>query len=333
MAVSATSSGPELSVSIATAAAESVAPRPELFRFRIGKDVADDGSENIFRLHIEPFSYQVQDEVWHTSGEVSTDRIDGIALAACDAHLAAHLELAGRQDDDFMTVTRDAYRRLLRVIRQSGYPNLARVWNFFPGINVGTGDQERYKLFSAGRAVAFEEFGYTNEILPAGTAIGTDPGTPLTISVIATRGKCSTLENPRQISAYNYPKQYGPRSPKFSRAVIIKSLGGHKILISGTASIVGHESRHFDDPAQQLMETFRNLDELIRHAARKMAVQDAHKSALNSFWRVYIRPSAHAIDVERVLREHLTDKENLIILRGDICRPELQVEIEAACEI
>ena len=94
MAVSATSFGPELSVSIATAQAENPALRRELFRFRFGKDIVDDGTENIFRLHIEPYGYQAQDEVWHTRGEVSTSRIDGISLACCEEHLAAHLEVA-----------------------------------------------------------------------------------------------------------------------------------------------------------------------------------------------------------------------------------------------
>ncbi len=230
-------------------------------------------------------------------------------------------------------LTRDAYCRLLRVVRQSGYTNLARAWNFFPGINLGSGDQERYKLFAAGRAEAFEEFGYPNSALPAGTAIGTELGTPLTVSLIATRGKCVPLGNPRQLNAFDYPRQYGPRSPTFSRAVAVKSVVGHRILISGTAAIVGHESQHFDDPAKQLQETFRNVDELIRHAARRFNANVDNTASLNSFWRAYVRPSAHAFDIESILHEHVSEKANLIMLHGEICRRELHVEIEAACEI
>lgn len=331
MAVSATSLGPELSVSIARAG--EVLSRPVLFRFRFGKDTAEDGCDNTFRLYIEPVGGVARDEVWHTSGTVTTDRADGISLAVCDEHLAAHLELPLESHDDVEALTRDAYRRILRIVAQSGYTNLARAWNYFPGINLGSGDRERYKLFAAGRAEAFEEFGYANSALPAGTAIGTEPGTPLTVSIIATRDECVPLGNPRQLNAFNYPRQYGPRSPTFSRAVAIRSVAGHRILISGTAAIVGHESQHFDDPTQQLQEAFRNVDELIRHAARQVNANGDKTSSLNSFWRVYVRPSAQAFDIERILHEHLSDKANLIMLHGEICRRELHVEIEAACEI
>jgi len=333
MAATAPSFGPELSVSFETYALPEAMPRQELFRFRFGKDLEDDDADNTFRLHIEPVGYIARDEIWHTSKPVVTGRSDGFAHAECEQHLAAHIEINPGPGDDFRELTADAYCKLLSLVRQRGYPNLVRIWNFFPQINQGFGDQERYKLFTAGRAIAFEEYGYRGQILPAGTAIGTDPGTPFTISAIATREDCQTLENPRQISAYNYPRNYGPKSPSFSRAVTVASPGGYKILISGTASIVGHESRHNDNPERQILETLQNLENLIQHARDVTRSRISDEQIFDYYLRVYIRSKEQVFEIKRALGKQLTNDHRIIFLRGDICRRELLVEVEATCKI
>ena len=81
----------------------------------------------------------------------------------------------------------------------------------------------------------------------------------------AARVPGTPVENPRQVSAYRYPRQYGPQAPSFARAMLPPSQA-MPLLLSGTASVVGHESKHHDCVESQLAETFANFDSLIAAA-------------------------------------------------------------------
>jgi len=331
MAVSAASLVSNLSVQQSTVEPAAAPSQHELFRFRFGTDAANENRDNVFQLHINPIEMPAPDEIWFTNSAVSTGNAGEFTIAECDDYLAAHIEVDPCSTPDFKGLTAQVYRELLGVIRERGYPNLIRAWNYFPGINTGDGDLELYRQFTAGRAVAFDEFEYQGEVLPAGTAIGTDAGTPFTITALASRDRCRMVENPQQISAYKYPRQHGPSSPSFSRAVVVASMSGYRILISGTASIVGHQSMHLDNPAQQTTQTLRILDELIRHARHETQTEDSSSRILtNGNLRVYVRESADVPEIERALRDYLVDDPHLVFLRGDICRRELLLEIEAA---
>ena len=62
---------------------------------------------------------------------------------------------------------------------------------------------------------------------------------PLAIGFLAGRAVPRHFENPRQVPAFEYPAQYGPRPPSFSRATAVKAGEGRWIFISGTAAVVG----------------------------------------------------------------------------------------------
>jgi len=302
-----------------------------LFRFRFDSGASADSEEGIFRIHIDSIGPRAPDEIWLTSGAVTHSTVGSFRIAECADFLAAHVAIDLNENTDFGDLTTQIYRELLHLTHERGYPNLVRVWNYFPGINDGDGDREVYRQFTAGRALAFGEFAYQGEALPAGTAIGTEAGTPFTISAIATRDRCRMVENPRQTSAYRYPREYGPRSPSFSRAVVIASPGGSRILISGTASIVGHQSMHLDDPVQQTAETLRNLDELIRQARQEIQADEGIDGMpVSGSLRVYVRRPEQTREIEVALRATLGNDRSLVFLRGDICRRELLLEIEAA---
>ena len=53
------------------------------------------------------------------------------------------------------------------------------------------------------------------------------------------------VENPRQVSAWRYPRQYGRTPPSFARAMMLPAQDA--LAISGTAAVVGHASAHHDD--------------------------------------------------------------------------------------
>jgi chorismate lyase/3-hydroxybenzoate synthase len=303
----------------------------ELFRFRFGKNVAEPVGDAVFRLHIDPIESPAPDEVWFTHGTVSTGTDGPFSIAKSEDYLAAHIQVDIGSTTNMKDLTAETYREILRLVGQHDFPNPIRIWNFFPGINSGEGDLETYRQFTAGRTAAFNEFAYNGDALPAGTAIGTDEGTPLTITAVATRDRCKMIENPRQVSAYRYPRQYGPTSPSFSRAVAVTSKTGHRMLMSGTASIVGHQSMHPGDPLRQATEALRNVDELVKNARREVQSQNPAASTLSDgYLRIYVRRPEQVPMIKPTLRDYLNDDSSLVFLRGDICRRELLLEIEAA---
>lgn len=211
----------------------------------------------------------------------------------------------------------DTYLGILADVERAGYPHLVRAWNFVPGINGMAGGFERYALFCRARAQAFEtRFGRGFEPhLCAASAVGAD-GDALVVHVVAAREPGRAVENPRQVAAWRYPDRYGPCSPSFVRATVWRDV----VFVSGTASVVGHESVHPGDVAAQTEETMRNV---------ACVLEESRTDAKVASLRTYVR---NAGDVEAVraaiARSGLGDVPNAWY-RADICRSELLVEIEA----
>lgn len=221
-------------------------------------------------------------------------------------------------DDDIEQTTSDLYHEIFDCIAAQGFPHLLRVWHYLPQINHGQGSHEQYQQFCLGRARAFDAWFDSTTHLPAGTAIGTRAGNELQIYFLATRQPVQQIENPRQVSAFQYPRQYGPREPQFSRAVVWSHGTGTTLLVSGTASIVGHQSMHPGDLDGQLQETWRNLESLRTTAGAEQVL------AL----RVYIRHAEHYQQVRRFVADAVAASTPVLYLHADICREELLVEIE-----
>ncbi|WP_024327011.1 hypothetical protein [Thioalkalivibrio sp. AKL19] len=225
-------------------------------------------------------------------------------------------------DHDLRTQTEAAYRALLAACRTRGFQHPARIWNFFGNIHAEENGIERYQAFCMGRADALEALEIPQAGMPAATAIGSDQRA-LVIYLIATRTPAEPIENPRQVSAYHYPERYSPKSPTFARATRLATNDGPLILLSGTASIVGHESRHPDDVVAQARETLANLQALHDTAGRELPRP--------SWLRVYLRHPEHRPRVAAVLAEHYNAAHpgpTVQWVRGDICRQELLLEIE-----
>ncbi len=262
-------------------------------------------------------------ELWRAAGRVEIGR-DGLIRFAADAdHLAGILELDERHHGGLAAVAEQAYSAIRRFQHVSGYPNLLRVWNFFDGINQGRADEERYKQFCVGRAAGLGPD--RAHRYPAATAIGRRDGTPmLQIYWLASHTPGAALENPRQTSAYHYPRQYGPASPSFSRAMLVSE---RLLMISGTASIVGHASCHPGSLVSQLDETLANLECVLERAA---SVQPAIPARWGerSLLKVYLRDGACAASAEAHLAERLPRGVRYMLLEADICRSELLVEID-----
>jgi chorismate lyase / 3-hydroxybenzoate synthase len=263
-------------------------------------------------------------EVWHASGPVSVG-FDGALRYAADAdHLLGAIELDERRYGGIQQAAEAAYTALGRFVASSRHPHLLRVWNYLDGINRGSGDEERYKLFCMGRAAGLRSYS-RDDLFPAATCIGRRDGDPtLQVYCLAGRAPGVPLENPRQTSAYRYPREYGPAAPSFSRAMLASD---RLVMISGTASIVGHASRHPGDIRAQLDETITNLSNVLQRASG-YAPAIAPRFGGESLLKFYLRDAALLPHVEALIRERLPAQTQSIILHADICRAELLVEVD-----
>lgn len=297
-------------------------PPGRFFAFRFSGHRPAEAGTFVTRLPI--LHGDLSEEQWLDRGAIVTGTEGRIRYVASDTHLVVHLEI---RPEALLSVERtvdDAYRSLLDVIEKKQYPHPVRAWNFIPDINRGEGDDERYRLFSSGRAAAFDASAITEARLPAGTAIGVAAEQPLTVTLLAARAPPRMISNARQLDAYHYPREYGPRSPSFSRAALIEGPTTQCLLVSGTASVVGHASLHPGDAARQTEETCVNLLQLMNDSGCGTD-PDAHAGAT---FRVYIRNPAYLPEV-RTIHERFFPRSRTFYLQGDICRRDLLVEIEA----
>lgn len=222
--------------------------------------------------------------------------------------------------------TREAYLKLFALLRSRSTPHLWRVWNFMAGINAHDQGLERYRWFNLGRHDAFSAAGApTERQVPAASALGWADG-PLSIAFLAGRSPLQPIENPRQVSAFHYPLDYGPRPPVFARAGLACSGTNELLFVSGTASIVGHETVHRGDVVAQCEESARNVHAVLSEANRATRSTGHRAEAL--LHRAYVRHLADFPLVRRTLARCLGG-ETLTLMQADICRQDLLVEVES----
>jgi chorismate lyase / 3-hydroxybenzoate synthase len=220
----------------------------------------------------------------------------------------------------------ELYRRLFAAV---GGLHLYRIWNYVPQIGAVTKGLENYHRFCRGRSLAFEEkFGKTfQRRLPAASAVGAVMG-PLAIGFLAGRAEPHHFENPRQVPAFEYPPEYGPRPPSFSRATVVNLDHAQRTFISGTAAIRGHATVATQDLEGQLDCMLENL-ELIG-AATGAGPKLGQATAGQRTFKVYVRRTPDLARVQAKLeRELLRPGDAVSYLQADICRPDLLVEVEA----
>ena len=223
-------------------------------------------------------------------------------------------------------LTRYIYERILSLQKAKNYPHMLRIWNYFPWINRDADGLERYRSFCVGRHQAIDTSSGYEQHLPSASAIGTHGGKTL-VYFLVSRDQGIQIENPRQVSAFEYPDQYSPRSPAFSRAVAVQWDQNRHLYISGTASIIGHETHHKHDYIRQLDECLNNIDALISRS-REEAGSDIHSSADLSGIKVYLRHPEYLDHAKHYVSDRLGDETPVVYLHGDICRNDLLLEVE-----
>jgi chorismate lyase/3-hydroxybenzoate synthase len=276
-------------------------------------------------------------EVWRVAGpriQLSTGeaRHSRVRYRYCDDLLFGSLTVAEQagvdEADALLHAAQTAYQEVFAVLNETEHRHLIRIWNYLPDINRETGGVERYRHFNSARQMAFRNSGRaTTGAVPAACALGSPAGSPIAIYFLAARRPPKMIENPRQTSAYHYPSKFGKHRPIFSRACVWGEPASSKLFVSGTASVVGHETIHRGDVIAQTRETMVNIGALLDEANR--VVGSARFSVAELKLKVYVRRPADLPAIKATLSQTLSPATHILYLQADICREDLLVEIEA----
>lgn len=295
--------------------------------FAAGARPGADDDPRWLQVGLQPLDGPVL-EVWRSSAPVQHGvDADGLAWACDGTHQLGVLQVDEADfDGDIALATAHAYRIMQASLGRHGYPHLLRIWNYLDGIVDGDGDQERYRQFCIGRAQGWGSL--DNARLPAATAIGRIDGVRvLQLYWLAARQPGQPVENPRQVSAYHYPRQYGPQPPSFARAMLPPTVCDLPLMLSGTASVVGHQSVHAGQTLRQLQETFANFDALLDSARRQQAQLEPHFNA-GSRLKIYLENASELAPVQQALPQWLRGEVPRMVLHARVCRPDLHIEID-----
>ena len=261
-------------------------------------------------------------EIWTTAAPTRPCQI-GPVTGSCSEDLAFGTVWLEEGEEGLESAVEQAYLDIFAFLEQTGFNEPIRFWNYLTAITADDQGLERYRRFNVGRHRAFLAR-LRQAVPPAASCLGAHQGGSM-IYFLAAREAAKAIENPRQVSAYAYPAQYGPRSPSFSRAALHGTDQSATLFISGTASIVGHETRHLGDLHGQIAETIENLQALITEAGSALSHSQPDDWAL----KIYLRDPLYQADVERALNAAFGTGGQRLYLHAEICRTDLLVEIEA----
>ena len=243
------------------------------------------------------------------------------------------------QEVDF-PLEKSSYEIYLNFLELTKDWNLYRVWNYVPYINEEALGLENYKSFCKGRSLAFEAF-YGEDFnvkMPAASAVGINDN-KLVVYFIAGQETATNIENPEQVPAFAYPKQYGPRSPSFARGTVVYQDGKQVGYLSGTASIKSHESVTLRNISEQLHTTLDNMSLVFERMGLLHERMSYHgnmpdPAKYDRTFKVYIRHQEDTEYIRNLFSQSIfaSEDHHILYLRADICRSELDLEIEAIIE-
>lgn len=198
----------------------------------------------------------------------------------------------------------DAYEIMLN---DNEYPYLVHCRNYIPSILSYADDVQVYQQFNSIRKELFINHSIIE--YPTACAVGSIDS-QFRLSYIRSDVKPVFFSNPNQTDAFKYPSVYG--TPQFSRAAVCDG----KLFISGTASIIGSETKHIGAIASQTLLSLDNIHRLISVSGVEW---------YNFTYTTYVKHDYHIPIVKKILDTHGIQSEYVNV---DICRDNLLVEIE-----
>ena len=260
-------------------------------------------------------------------GAIEVVRRDPFARITARIAGAATLDAA-----DLSTIVAARYSAIAAVLaRLRKHP--IRYWNYVPGIVDALGPgMDRYMAFNRGRHAAYAQTWNTAEgferSVPAASAVGVQ-GEDLVIDCLCSDRPGLPVENPRQIASWRYSHRYGPLPPCFARGSVANIGDRRMLLLAGTASIVGEESRHPGDTRAQVAEVIRNIEALIDNAGRTRRDPFEQLTEL----RIYVVNPDDLDMVEGEIRARAATDVRIESALARVCRAELLVEIEGVAAL
>jgi enamine deaminase RidA (YjgF/YER057c/UK114 family) len=208
-----------------------------------------------------------------------------------------------------------------------------RIWNYVPGIvEVMEPGLDRYMAFNRGRYSAYTQSwrieACFEHAVPTASAVGIR-GPDLVIDCLASATGGNPVDNPRQTASWRYSRRYGPLPPCFARGTISVLDGRRMLLIGGTASIVGEESRHDGNVRAQVEEALTNIEAVIVSAGGPRCNPLERLTDV----RVYVVNEADAEAIEALVRARSSKALRTETVLARVCRPELLVEIEGLADL
>ena len=224
------------------------------------------------------------------------------------------------------------------------YNEIVRQWNYIENIihydTVKDSRIQNYQIFNDMRSIFYEKSNFTNGY-PSATGIGTVNG-GCTIEMIALKEKTTNsvkpVANSMQIDAHSYSSNLlvgnaieeirKVSTPKFERGKYMQIGKEGFLFISGTASIIGEQTVFSGDVLKQTTTTLQNIDNLI-------SMNNLNKNNINSFsqprllnYRAYLK-NEKDYSIVKSLCDAYFGMDKGFIVKADICRDNLLVEIEA----
>lgn len=259
-----------------------------------------------------------------SSGDVV---VDCTAPDGCARYIGVRMDQATTDSQDSDTLrglARSAYTLIQDRLATGHARYPVRFWNFIPHLLApATRAMNRYMAFNLGRQDILNPWlaQLNGGAAVAASGVGHPHNGPLEVYALALDRCGAAVENPRQIPAWQYSARFGPRPPLFARATWIQSglFGAQpRLLISGTASVVGEDSQHRGDLDRQIAETVNNLSHLFAAAGGEPQPES---------WRVYVTDASMIDRVVDRLRAAFgpTPIEWTVT---NLCRDDLMVEVE-----
>ena len=248
--------------------------------------------------------------------------------------------------DTFKENVLGTFKLLDTSLRTNGfeYSDIVRQWNYIENIDsVITFNDihvQNYQIFNDVRSLYYENSDFTNGY-PSATGIGMNNG-GCTIEALAFKEKKTNnirpVTNSNQIDAHSYSSTVLEGSaikeiknistPKFERGKYLQFNEFGLLFISGTASIIGEKTVFTDDVANQTLTTINNIEHLVSQKNlnnNKISVVSQPR-LLN--YRVYLKNESDYLTVKVLCDSHYGSSTGFIV-KADICRSNLLVEIEA----
>jgi enamine deaminase RidA (YjgF/YER057c/UK114 family) len=223
------------------------------------------------------------------------------------------------------------------------FDDVIRTWLYLGNITGAEKHTTRYLELNSARTDFYRDRKFFTGLLPpewkkpvfpASTGIGMK-GSEMSLGGIALKSERSDivlfpLENPKQTAAYDYAHEYGPDSPKFSRAMAIVAGELVTTFISGTASITASDTRHADNFERQTQQTLDNIQVLIASDNFQQHGFPGMGATLDdlALARVYLKRPEDYRQARAICQQRMGKLPTIYVV-SDICRPELLVEIEA----